>query len=205
VFQHPLLDDPFEYQNGAQWDWFGGRLVFALFQQGHSREARQKLGEIIQKNLANRGFFEWDNREGTPVGSDMFCGSAGSLAQAVVAGYFGIQQDLEAFRLSPHLGTDSARIHLHQPADDSYIAYDYGFDGGRGTLVLRIGASHPIRSPIRVLSPWRDRPSGWLSGRLDVLLDGDPAEFRLETRNTDTHIVIAGEELRGREIRVVLR
>ena len=34
LFKHPLVDDPFEYQNGAQWDWFGARLIYAMFQQG---------------------------------------------------------------------------------------------------------------------------------------------------------------------------
>lgn len=205
VFPHPLLDDPYEYQNGAQWDWFGGRLVFALFHRGYSLTARQKLREIIQKNVANRGFFEWDNREGTPVGSDMFCGSAGSLAQAVVAGYFGIQQGMDSLRINVNLGADSARIHLHQPADDSFIAYAYGFDRDRKSLSLRIGASMPVSSPLRILSPWTDLALEGLSGRLEVRLDGRPVPYRLDTIGTDTYLVIEAKELRNREIRAVLR
>jgi hypothetical protein len=205
VFKHPLLDDPYEYQNGAQWDWFGGRLVLALFQHGYSQTARQKLCEIIQKNQANRGFFEWENREGTPVGSDMFCGSAGSLTQAVVAGYYGIQQDKNSFLLTLNLGTDSARIHLHQPADDSFIAYDYQFDQERGDIVLNIDASKAVRSPLRILNPWPSLSLENSSDHLNVLLDGRPVDFRLQELNSDIYIVVEAVKFRGREIRAALR
>jgi len=57
-FKHPLLDDPYEYQNGAQWDWFGAQLIYAMFQHGFSQTDKEKWLEIIQKNVDNRGFFE---------------------------------------------------------------------------------------------------------------------------------------------------
>ncbi|MFW6132016.1 MAG: hypothetical protein ACOC5F_05425, partial [Candidatus Aminicenantaceae bacterium] len=91
TFKHPLMDDPFEYQNGAQWDWFGGRLVLAMFKNGFSSMAKEKLIEIIRKNLANGTFYEWDNKEGVGCGSAYFTGSAGILGQAVFEGYFGIE------------------------------------------------------------------------------------------------------------------
>ena len=92
-FKHPALDEPYEYQNGGQWDWFGGRLVLAMFESGFSREAREKLIEIARKNIANGGFYEWDTKDGAGRGSDFYSGSAGSLARALIEGYLGVRID----------------------------------------------------------------------------------------------------------------
>ena len=35
-FQHPILREPFTYQNGGQWDWWAGRFVLAEFERGHA-------------------------------------------------------------------------------------------------------------------------------------------------------------------------
>jgi hypothetical protein len=85
------MNEPYQYQNGGQWDWFGGRLVLAMFEHGFSAQAREKLIEIAGKDLRNGGLFEWDTREGAGRGSDDYAGSAGSLARALFEGYFGFK------------------------------------------------------------------------------------------------------------------
>ena len=49
-FPHPLLA-PWSYQNGGEWDWIGGRLVTALYQNGFREQAEEYLGEIIERGL----------------------------------------------------------------------------------------------------------------------------------------------------------
>ncbi len=124
-FKHPLLDDPYEYQNGAQWDWFGARLIYAMFQHGFSQTAKEKWLEIIQKNVDNRGFFEWDNKEGVGLGSDFYAGSAGSMGKALFEGYFGINLRHNHLSIEPKLGKESGNIYVYQPASDLFVAYEY--------------------------------------------------------------------------------
>ena len=73
-FKHPAMDETYEYQNGGQWDWFAGRLILAMFETGFSREARDKLLEVIRKDLANEGLFEWDTRGGGRTRQRLLCG-----------------------------------------------------------------------------------------------------------------------------------
>jgi hypothetical protein len=127
-FKHPLLDDPYKYQNGAQRDWFGGRMIYAMFENGFSEIAKEKLSEIVQKNLKNRGFFEWDNREGVGMGSDFYAGSAGSMGKALIEGYFGIKTERNALSIEPKLGKDSGEVHVYQPANNIFVDYEYTFD-----------------------------------------------------------------------------
>jgi len=126
-----MLDEPYEYRNGGQWDWFGGRLVTAMFESGFALEAKKKLSEIASKNMANAGFFEWDSKDGTGQGSRHFPGSAGAIGQALFEGYFGIHLERDFLTLEPKLGEDSGRIHVYQPATDTFAAYDYAFEAGK--------------------------------------------------------------------------
>lgn len=191
-FKHPLLDDPYKYQNGAQWDWFGGRLVYAMFEHGFSSLAKEKLLEIIRKNLANRGFFEWDNREGIGQGSDFYCGSAGSLGKAVFEGYFGVKLGEGYLSIEPKLGKDSAKIHVYQPANDIFVAYDYNFDAAKNKLTLQYNSNFPGKGLLKILSPWSDQNNRGeaLRKKLEVQIDGKKTIFLLETINNDEFIVI---------------
>jgi hypothetical protein len=191
VFAHPLVRDPYEYQNGGQWDWFGGKLVLALFQNGYSRQAMTVLSEIAAKDLANGGLFEWDDRQGHGRGSDFFAGSAGSLGQALFEGYFGISLSLDALSLEPHLGADQARIHARLPGTGLFVAYDYrpGSDGR--SLTLAFNSNFRGRGQLKVLIPWPARTLDSLksnSADYEVLLDGRPAEFILMRKNEDEYI-----------------
>jgi hypothetical protein len=184
TFKHPLLANPFIYQNGAQWDWFGGKIIFAMFTQGFSRQAKSKLLEVIHKNLANGGFFEWDSRAGTGQGSDTFCGGAGSLALAVIQGYFGIMPKKGGYILEPRLAADSARINLYQPADNSFVAYTYDFDPKAQRITFRYNSNVSGEGIIRILSPWDSMPVS-----LNVTLSGKAIPFDTEKRGEDSYIV----------------
>jgi len=202
VFKHPLLDQPFEYQNGGQWDWFGGRLILAMFENGLGREARSRLLEIIRKNESNRGFFEWDDREGVGRGSDMFCGSAGSLALAVIQGYYGIYLGRKQLRLEPRLGTDTGRVHLFLPAADAFAAYDYRYDPQRRGILFHMDANVPLAGELRILSPWDELGSIQPGNdRLQVRIEDRLVPARIEIRNSDVYIVIRAE-IRDKRIEI---
>ena len=191
-FRHPLLDDPYEYQNGAQWDWFGARLIYAMFQHGFSQTAKEKWLEIIQKNLGNRGFFEWDNKEGVGLGSDFYAGSAGSMGKALFEGYFGINLRHNHLSIEPKLGKESGQIHVYQPANDIFVTYEYSFDESEGQLSLSYNSNFSEKGTLRILNPWfvEDNEKKKLGKNLMVLLDGKKIDFFIETKNKDTYIVI---------------
>lgn len=193
VFKHPLLDSPFEYQNGAQWDWFGGRLVNTMFSSGFSQQAAEKLMEIISKNIANRGFFEWDDQNGTGRGSDLFCGSAGSLGQALFNGYLGIKLTKNSLRLEPRLSQDSCRVHVYLPASDSFVAYEYTFFSEENKIEMAFNSNMDTYGQVRILSPWisnTQQSSEKLSAALRVSKDGQTVPFSISRINQDTYIVI---------------
>ncbi len=191
-FKHPALDEPYEYQNGGQWDWFGGKLVLAMFESGFSREAREKLIDIARKDIANGGLYEWDTRDGQGRGSDFYSGSAGSLARALVEGYFGVRISALHLELSPRLGLDSARAHIYLPAAGRFVAYDYSVDEKARKIRLEV-ASDNERPMIKILNPWAPSPSGRRqkeSGSLDVRIDGKKVPFDLEHVGQDEYIRI---------------
>jgi hypothetical protein len=201
VFKHPLVDEPYEYQNGGQWDWFGGRLVLALFLNGFSRTAADKLLEIAAKDLANGGLFEWDDRQGSARGSDFYAGSAGSLARAIVEGYFGVRLDADSLTLEPRLGTDSGRIHVYLPAAGRFAACDYRPDREGRSLVFSFNSDFPGRGEVRVGWPWPSPDRGAVpigTTEYEVRLDGRSVPFRLSRVNEDEYIVLETDFRRHR-------
>src|SRR5699024_6851834 len=57
-FKHPILREPFTYQNGGQWDWWGGRLVRAEFERGRAEKAFTDLQALAARAAALGGVFE---------------------------------------------------------------------------------------------------------------------------------------------------
>lgn len=75
---------PYTYQNAGDWTWFGGRMITALLKYGYVKEAYAELSPMIDRTLANKGFFEWyDVQSGAPKGSGDFRGEAGVLYDAI--------------------------------------------------------------------------------------------------------------------------
>jgi hypothetical protein len=86
-FPHHLLTHPWNYQNGGEWDWIGGRVVKGLFMKGFRKEAQKYLLEIVKKNLDNFSIFEWEDRRGTGRGALFYTGAAGVIGDAILSGY----------------------------------------------------------------------------------------------------------------------
>jgi len=192
-FKHPAVDEPYEYQNGGQWDWFGGRLLYAMFESGFSRTAKDKLIEVIRKNTANGGLWEWDTREGAGRGSDFYAGSAGSLARALFEGYFGIRLGENGLSLAPRLGEDAGTIHVYLPAAGLFAAYDYRPDRGGKKIVFRYHSNFGQKGKIKLLIPW---PFFGLEGRekgkekIGVFKDGEEIPFRWSRVHEDDFISV---------------
>jgi glycogen debranching enzyme len=191
-FKHPMMDDPYEYQNGGQWDWFAGRIVYAMFEHGFSRQAREKLLEIAKKDVANRGLYEWDSPDGTGRGSAFYSGSAGSLAKALFEGYFGLKIAKGSLGFEPKLGADSASVHIYIPASDLFAAYVYQYDGRNGNIILHYNSNFSGRGKIKVLMP--DPGPGRISGKkidkLSVRRDGTRIPFVQSEAGQDRFVVI---------------
>jgi hypothetical protein len=191
-FKHPALDEPYEYQNGGQWDWFGGKLILAMFESGFSREAREKLIEIARKDIANGGLCEWDTKDGQGRGSDYYSGSAGSLARALIEGYLGVRINAHHLEISPRLGLDSARVHIHLPAAGRFVAYDYTVDEKARKIRLEVGSDNE-RPMIKILNPWAPSPSQRPpkeSETVDVRIDGRKVPFCIEHVGRDEYIQV---------------
>jgi len=73
----------YEYQNGGDWTWFGGRMIQQLIAYGFVEEAYTLATPMFERVVQNDDFFEWYNIEGEPRGSAEFKGSAGVLAKSI--------------------------------------------------------------------------------------------------------------------------
>lgn len=77
------MSKPYNYQNGGDWTWFGGRTIQQLIAHGYVQEAYDEIRPMIDRVIQNKGFFEWYGMGGVPSGSGHFKGSAGTLAKAI--------------------------------------------------------------------------------------------------------------------------
>lgn len=77
--------DPYHYQNGGDWTWFGARMITQLVKHGYAQEAYEELQPMVDRVIANNDFYEWYTRDGKPAGSGNFRGSAGVLYDAITA------------------------------------------------------------------------------------------------------------------------
>jgi len=74
---------PYGYQNGGDWDWFGGRMIQQLIRHGYVAEAYVQVQPMLSRAVANQGFYEWYTLANEPNGSGTFRGSAGVLYDAI--------------------------------------------------------------------------------------------------------------------------
>jgi len=191
-FRHPAMDEPYEYQNGGQWDWFGGRLVLAMFENGFSVAAREKLIEIAAKNIRNGGLFEWDTKEGNGRGSDDYAGSAGSLARALYEGYFGFKLGENSLELEPKLGGDEGRVRIHIPSSGLSADLHYRPVKSERKVLFRYESNFAGQGKVRLLVPWTLLGISERGDRkeLEVRRDGLKIPFFLEKRHDDEFVVV---------------
>ncbi len=81
-FLNPSVAEPYHYQNGGDWCWFGGRMVQQLVAQGMVADAWQEFEPMIDRVVKHQGFYEWWSPSNEPHGSGSFRGSAGVLLKA---------------------------------------------------------------------------------------------------------------------------
>ena len=77
------VTSPFDYQNGGDWTWFGGRMIQQLIANGFVDEAYELARPMFKRVVQNDGFYEWYKMDGSPEGSGDFKGSAGVLAKSI--------------------------------------------------------------------------------------------------------------------------
>jgi hypothetical protein len=80
---HGAMSNPYIYQNGGDWTWFGARMIQQLIVNGFIKEAYIEMQPMIKRVILNKGFYEWYDINGKPAGSGNFKGSAGTLDQAI--------------------------------------------------------------------------------------------------------------------------
>jgi hypothetical protein len=83
VFKNPILTEPYTYQNGGDWTWFGGRTIQTLVDHGFVEDAYREIEPMVRRALDNGGFWEWYTRDNQPAGWGSFRGSAGALGRAI--------------------------------------------------------------------------------------------------------------------------
>ncbi len=83
-FKNPGMAEPYSYQNGGDWTWFGGRTIQQLVRYGFLNEAYRELEPMVDRVIKNDGFYEWYTRDNRPRGSGTFRGSAGVLSKAIL-------------------------------------------------------------------------------------------------------------------------
>ena len=77
------MANPYIYQNGGDWTWFGGRMIQQLIANGFVQEAYDEVRPMIDRVIKHNDFYEWWGMGCTPEGSAHFKGSAGVLAKSV--------------------------------------------------------------------------------------------------------------------------
>jgi hypothetical protein len=193
LFKHPAVKEPWTYQNGGQWDWFGGRLVLAEMELGRAYAAHAHLLALAAKAQKSDGLFEWHTRDGQGRGSGRYAGSAGALGAAVLEGLLGVRLRAADAVLSPRLGSIAATVRLVEPGTGSVVDYDYRSGASEMTLAFEIRPARP--TVVRLLVP-----ASWRTPRAE--LDGRTVAGPLETVGADRYARI---ETDGRAHRVWLR
>jgi len=157
-FKHPVMKEPFSYQNGGQWDWFAGRFILGLFRYGFVEEALSELIALAKKVVHNKTFYEWDTRQGVGRGSPHYAGGAAVVGQAIVEGLFGISREREGWSVKIYLGTHEGEIKVIEPCTNSSIYYRYIPRDDRIDLIVK--AHKPNKKVTLKIwkpdGPWKD-------------------------------------------------
>jgi hypothetical protein len=184
-FKHPILREPYTYQNGGQWDWWAGRFVLAEFERGHAARAMEHLRALAARALAARGLHEWSTRDGKGQGSPRYAGSAAALGAAVLQGVFGLDLGRSGLVLHIRLGARSGEVRAQEPATGTTIAYRQTYDAAARRLQLSFESSAPGAGRVEILLPAGATP---VSLRIDGRRLALPA---VRTVGEDRYVVVA--------------
>ena len=78
TFEYPPMSVQYQYQNGAQWDWFGAPAAGFLYRRDREIGGRA-VDEIARKVLKSGSFHEWDHPDGTPGAGPRFRAGAAAF------------------------------------------------------------------------------------------------------------------------------
>jgi hypothetical protein len=186
VFQHPAMREPFQYQNGGQWDWFGAALVQAEFERGRSELARAHLDQIAARVLsAGPGLHEWYAQDGSPRGSAAYAASAAAIHNAVVKGLLGITSSAKGYRVVVRTGETLLPFEVTSRAAGTVLNVSQTV--GPDSIDVQVGGGAPLLEICTVLpsgrTPAEPRPAGTGSPQSvhrvgsDILMCADAASF----------------------------
>ena len=181
-FAHVQMS-PGEYQNGGQWDWWGGMQITAEFERGNSGLALAHLRMVAQDWALHPGqIFEWQMPSTAKGwGSDNYASAAATVAEAIVRGLFGVTIERDEVSVQPRLRKHDGQIRVLQPASGMYVSYDYKYHSD--FMVLDYGSNHPRSLEVSLLLPLGKETE-------EVSIDGAPISHRLETILQDSYCVI---------------
>jgi hypothetical protein len=182
-FDYPQMG-PGRYQNGAVWDWWGGMQISAEFWNGHADLARDHLEMVARDWAATPGqVLEWQEpRTHRNSGSPAYAGAASTMAEAIIAGLFGVEIWSGGFGLTPRLGPQSGGIRALHPPTGCWLDYWHTYAGDR--IALEWDTNHPRSGEVRVLLP-----SDATLGR--ALLDHKPTSVVIERIADDVYAVLS--------------
>jgi hypothetical protein len=158
VFQHPAMREPFQYQNGGQWDWFGAALVLAEFERGRSEQARAHLDQIAARVLsAGPGLHEWYAQDGSPKGSAAYAASAAAIHNAIVKGLLGVTRSAKGYRVVVRAGETLLPFEVKSRAAGTVLNISQTV--GEDFIEVQVGGGAPLLEICTVLPAGR-APAG---------------------------------------------
>jgi len=171
------------YQNGGVWDWWGGVQIKAEFENGFSEMGRKHLLQVAHEWQDHPGnIIEWQSSlDDAHEGSHYYSAAAGTMGSAIIEGFFGVNLTGSGLTLQPRLGLNDGHIRVYQPATDRYAAYSYDWDQDVSRLDYGTNVDQPVQVKVLKLR------SEFIS---QVLVDGYPVSFDIETVGHDTYTVL---------------
>ncbi len=147
---------PRVYQNGAIWDWWGGRQITGEFRSGYLQVALEHLVGVAGDWASHPGQVrEWESPWLNRTGLDQsYAGAASVMGQAVIEGLFGVQLGPTEVNLTPRLGPRSGSVRAYEPGSDVYAAYRFEPSDEKVTLTYGSNVKGPVR--IHLALPWED-------------------------------------------------
>lgn len=177
VFKHPAMREPFQYQNGGQWDWFGAPLVQAEFERGHSERARAHLDQIVSRILrAGPGLHEWYAQDGSPMGSGAYAAAAAALHSAIVRGLLGVSRSPDGYRVTIRTGETLLPLEVQQRASGTPLVVSQTVS--KNAIDIEVSGTARVTEVCSLLPPGRvtaeaPQPRRALSIGSDALLCAD--------------------------------
>jgi hypothetical protein len=143
------------YQNGAIWDWWGGRQISAEFWSGYSQLARDHLLMLARDWATHPGKVrEWESPWLGRTGADQaYTGAAAVVGQSVIEGLYGVSIIGKEVRLTPRLQDMTGGVRVYEPATDIYVAYEY--QATERSETVGYGSNSPTALSIHLPVRWR--------------------------------------------------